>query len=153
MKLIVMGLITVVILILPLVFAAFDFWAGIRKAKQRKERITSDGWKRTVSKLNKYYNFVLVMLPIDALHMLCFWYMDTFYNYDIPIFPILTTLAVAIVGAIEVKSIYESADEKDRKDISDVASLAHAVGQHYDNIPELVSKVLLEMEKQSNGKQ
>lgn len=41
-------LITFGILVVPLVFIALDFWAGIRKAKQRGEEITSDGWQRTV---------------------------------------------------------------------------------------------------------
>lgn len=34
--------------VVPLVFIALDFWAGIRKAKQRGEEITSDRWQRTV---------------------------------------------------------------------------------------------------------
>lgn len=32
------------ILMTPLFFIGFDFWAGIRKAKQRGEKITSEGW-------------------------------------------------------------------------------------------------------------
>lgn len=149
-KLVVMGLITVVILVLPIVFCAFDFWAGIRKANVREENITSDGLKRTISKLNKYYNLALAMLPLDALHMVCFWYYDQFYSHNIPVFPIFVTIAVAFIGCIEIKSIYEKADEKDRKDISDVAALAHAVGKHYENIPELVVKVLTELETRTN---
>ena len=50
-QLIAILLIECFILILPLLFIAFDFWAGIRKAKQRGETITSNGWQRTVQKI------------------------------------------------------------------------------------------------------
>lgn len=144
-KLVVLGLILFVILILPLFFIALDLWSGIRKAKERGEAITSEGWKRTVNKVCKYYNAILAMTVIDLVQMLPLWYMNTYFDYSIPIFPFLTALAVVAVGAIEVKSIIEKADEKTRKDISDVASLAHAVGKHKDNIPEIVSQVLIQL--------
>ena len=50
-KLFVVTSILFFILITPLFFIAFDFWAGTRKAKQRGERIVSDGWQRTVRKI------------------------------------------------------------------------------------------------------
>ena len=144
-RLVILGFILFAILILPLVFIALDFWSGIRKAKERGERITSDGWKRTVSKICKYYNAVLAMTVIDMVQMLPFWYIDTYYDWNVPVFPFMSALAVVAVGAIEVKSILEKSDEKTRKDISDIASLAHVVGEHKENIPEIVSQVLLQL--------
>lgn len=144
-RLVILGFILFAILILPLIFIALDFWSGIRKAKERGERITSDGWKRTVSKICKYYNAVLAMTVIDMVQMLPFWYIDTFYGWNVPVFPFMSALAVIAVGAIEVKSILEKSDEKTRKDISDIASLAHVVGEHKENIPEIVSQVLIQL--------
>lgn len=152
-RLIILGIILFVILILPLVFIGLDFWSGIRKAKERGEAITSDGWKRTVNKVCKYYNAILAMTFIDFVQMLPMWYVDTYYDWTIPVFPFLTALAVIGVGAIEVKSILEKSDEKTRKDISDVAALAHAVGTNKDNIPEIVSQVLLQLNEKDKQQQ
>lgn len=149
-RLIILGFILFAILILPLVFIGLDFWSGIRKAKERGERITSDGWKRTINKICKYYNAVLAMTVIDLVQMLPLWYIDTYYDWNIPVFPFLTALGVIAVGAIEAKSIIEKSDEKTRKDISDVAALAHAVGNNKDNIPEIVSQVLKQL-NETNG--
>lgn len=147
-KLIITGGITLIILVLPLVSIALDFWSGTRKAKQRREPITSEGWKRTVAKINKYYNFILAMLVIDALQVLFFWTLDVLYDYSIPLVPVFTTLSVLVVCSIEVKSIFEKADAKDRKDISDIASLAHAVGQNKESVAEMVAIVLKNMAEQ-----
>lgn len=57
------------ILMTPLFFIAFDLWAGIRKAKQRNEKISSDGWKRTVNKVARYYNALLALVVV----MVCRW--------------------------------------------------------------------------------
>ena len=48
-ELIIVLIITFGILLTPLFFIGFDFWAGNRKAKQRGERIYSDKWQRTVA--------------------------------------------------------------------------------------------------------
>lgn len=152
-RLIILGLILFAILILPIVFIALDFWSGIRKARERGEAITSDGWKRTVNKICKYYNAILAMTFIDFVQMLPLWYVDTYYDWSIPVFPFLSALAVIGVGAIEVKSILEKSDEKTRKDISDVAALAHAVGNNKDNIPEIVSQVLLQLNESNKQRE
>ena len=69
------------ILLTPLFFIAFDLWAGIRKAKQRSEKISSDGWKRTVNKVARYYNALLALVVVDCMQMAGVWYLDTI-NYD-----------------------------------------------------------------------
>ena len=68
------------ILITPLFFIAFDFWAGTRKAKQRGERIVSDGWQRTVRKIARYYNALLALVVVDAMQMASIWYLQEFYG-------------------------------------------------------------------------
>ena len=101
------------ILMTPLFFIAFDLWAGIRKAKQRNEKISSDGWKRTVNKVARYYNALLALVVVDGMQMAGVWYLDNYYGYHIPVFPFITLLGAFGVAAIEVKSIYEKAEEKD----------------------------------------
>ena len=109
------------ILLTPLFFIGFDFWAGVRKAKQRKERITSEGWKRTVDKISRYYNMLLALTVVDCMQISGIWYLDNYYNYQIPIFPFITMLGAMVVAIIEVKSILEQAEEKAKKQVSDIA--------------------------------
>lgn len=115
------------ILLSPLFFIAFDFWAGIRKAKQRKEKITSEGWKRTVDKIARYYNMLLALVVVDCLQIAGIWYLDTYYSYHMPTFPFITLLGAMVVAAIEVRSIFEKAEDKEKKQINDVSSLAAAL--------------------------
>lgn len=118
------------ILLTPLFFIAFDFWAGIRKAKQRKEKIVSDGWQRTVAKIARYYNALLALMIIDAMQMTGVWYMETYYNVSFPLFPFVTLLGAFGVAAIEVKSIYEKAEDKEKREMKQVAVLAAEIAKH-----------------------
>ena len=115
------------ILLSPLFFSAFDFWAGIRKAKQRGERITSEGWKRTVDKIARYYNMLLALVVVDCMQIAGIWYLDTYYDYHLPTFPFITLLGTMVVAAIEVRSIFEKAEDKVKKQVSDVSVLIGAL--------------------------
>lgn len=115
------------ILLSPLFFIGFDFWAGIRKAKQRKEKITSDGWKRTVDKIARYYNMLLALVVIDCMQVGGVWYLDCYYDYHVPIFPYITLIGAMVVAAIEVRSIFEKAEDKVKKQVSDVSVLITAL--------------------------
>lgn len=129
------------ILLTPLFFIAFDLWAGIRKAKQRKEKISSDGWKRTVNKVARYYNALLALVVVDCMQMAGVWYMDNYYDYHIPIFPFITLIGAFGVAAIEVKSIYEKAEEKERREMKQVAALAAEIAKQKTD-PEEIAKAI-----------
>lgn len=118
------------ILLTPLFFIGFDLWAGIRKAKLRKEKITSEGWKRTIDKISRYYNMLLALIIVDCMQMSGIWYLDNFYDYQMPVFPFITMLGAMGVAAIEVKSILEQADEKSKKQIGDVTTLVTEIMKH-----------------------
>lgn len=138
-------LITFGILVVPLVFIALDFWAGIRKAKQRGEEITSDGWQRTVQKIAKYYNMLLAMLVIDAMQVVGLWYLNNYSEWDMPLFPWFVFLGVLFIGAIEVKSIIEPANDKEKRDMRKVLQLAGEIASHRadpDGIARAVVKYL-----------
>lgn len=138
------------ILMTPLFFIAFDLWAGIRKAKQRNEKISSDGWKRTVNKVARYYNALLALVVVDGMQMAGVWYLDNYYGYHIPVFPFITLLGAFGVAAIEVKSIYEKAEEKERREVKQVAALAAEIAKHKADPTEIAKAVV---EYMNNGKE
>lgn len=126
-KLFFVTLILFFILLTPLIFIGFDFWAGNRKARQRGEPIISDKWQRTVQKVAKYYNALLALVVVDAMQMASIWYLQQFYGWRVPIFPLVTLLGAMGVAAIEIKSIFESAEEKEKREIKKVARLVSRI--------------------------
>lgn len=148
-KLIVITCITAGILASPILFIAFDLWAGVRKARERGEKITSSRLRCTFAKTAKYYNTLLALLVIDAIQMAGFWYMDVYYGHPIPVFPFITLLGAIGVGIIEVKSIFEKADEKTRHQASDVALLAGELAKHKTDPAEIARAIVEFMSKNS----
>ena len=104
------------ILLTPLFFIAFDFWAGTRKAKQRKEPIMSDKFKRTVDKIARYYNALLALVVVDCMQMAGVWYLDSYYGYHIPIFPFITLIGAFGVAAIEGKTCNQDPSRESRRE-------------------------------------
>lgn len=144
--------ITLGILITPLFFIGFDLWAGVRKAKQRNEKITSDGWKRTTAKIARYYNMLLALMVLDAMQIIGFWYLNTFHGWHSPLFPWIVFAGAVFVGAIEVRSIMEPATDKERKEMKQVARLAAEIAKHRTE-PEEIARCLakyLNIEKEVN---
>ena len=140
------------ILLSPLFFIGFDFWAGVRKAKQRGEKITSEGWKRTVDKVARYYNMLLALVVIDCMQIAGVWYLDNYYDYHIPIFPFVTIMGALVVAAIEVKSIFEKAEDKVKKQVSDVSSLALEIAKSKAD-PEEIAKAVVDFINRGNVKE
>lgn len=140
------------ILLSPLFFIGFDFWAGVRKAKQRGEKITSEGWKRTVDKVARYYNMLLALVVIDCMQIAGVWYLDNYYDYHIPIFPFVTIIGALVVAAIEVKSIFEKAEDKVKKQVSDVSSLALEIAKSKAD-PEEIAKAVVDFINRGNVKE
>lgn len=111
----------------PLLFIALDYWAGVRKALQRGERITSSGMQRTYKKLAGYYNALFALVLVDTLQALSLHYFNTFHGGNFPVFPFITLVGALGVSVIEIRSIYEAADAKERKATQDVAKLLSQV--------------------------
>lgn len=130
------------ILLTPLFFISFDFWAGIRKAKQRNERMTSNGWRRTVDKIARYYNMLLALVVVDCMQICGVWYLDNFYDYHIPIFPFVTMLGAMAVAIIEVKSILEKAEDKVKKQVADIAELAGEIVKQKTSPAEMAAIII-----------
>lgn len=112
-----------------------DLWAGIRKAKQRGEYRSSKKLRRTIEKLTGYYNIMLAVTFVDGLLM----FGIALLRVNIPHIPYLTFVGAAIVGVIEIKSIFEKAEDKHKEDISDaVATLSRVLSR--EELKDLIVK-------------
>lgn len=129
------------IVALGLIFA--DLWAGVRKAKQRGEYRTSEGLKKTVGKINKYFAMHFAMTLVDAVQISLFYMLYREYNYDIPMLPVFTLIGVLYEAFVEIKSITEPANIKEKKLQEDFRRLLqHALSEA--TFRELITKVIEE---------
>ena len=116
-----------------------DLWSGIRKAKVRGEIRSSYGYKKTIDKIARYYNALIALTVIDIMQMGGVWYLDGYYNWSWPIFPVITLLGALGISLVELKSIYEKADEKVKGDYDNVAALAAEIAKHKTEPSEIVA--------------
>ena len=130
---------------MPSIFVLIDLRAGIRKSKIRKEIITSSKLRHTPQKIAKYYNSIFPFVLIDAMQLVCVWYANNFYRYDVPLFPFFTLLICLGIVIIETKSILEPADEKEAKDLESIAnavSTVMAMKNQPDKLAEKITELL-----------
>jgi hypothetical protein len=98
-----------------------DLWSGWRKAGRRKERRTSQGLRRTVDKVARYFNAMIALTVIDVMVIAGAAYLRSVQGYEIPIFPVFTLLGAVALALIEAKSICENvADNGDMHDAADM---------------------------------
>ncbi len=135
-------------LILFVVF--LDLLAGIRKAKQRGEYRSSYGLRKTVDKICRYYNMVLVVTAIDIVQMLAVINLNPQTEHSLPVLPFFTFLGAMFVGFIELKSIYEKSEDKEQAKIKDAAKMMAQVLQHSEE-SELVAGFIEYIKKEKKG--
>lgn len=137
-------------LVLFVVF--LDLWAGIRKAKQRGEYRSSYGLRKTVDKISRYFNMILVITAIDVVQMLAITQLNPQTNHTLPVLPFFTFIGAMFVGFIELKSIYENNEAKERAKIGDAAKILSQIIQHKDE-QEIIAGVIeyLKKEKEKGG--
>jgi hypothetical protein len=123
------------IYILVLLAILADLWSGLRKAKRRCEIRSSFGFKRTVDKLARYYNALFALTIIDIMQMIAVWYLDTFYGYMIPLIPFISILGAIGIGMIEIKSIFEKAEDKAQ--FAHIGDLAGRIIANKDDLTEI----------------
>lgn len=127
-----------------------DLWSGVRKAKRVGIATSSYGYKRTIDKAVRYYNFLVALTIIDAMQMAAIWYLEQFYGYRLPFFPFITLLGAISIGLIEIKSIYEKAEDKIK--IDNVAELAKQVARNKENIGAVAEAVIDYLKKKDEEK-
>lgn len=84
---------------------------------------SSYGLRQTTDKMGRYFNMMLVLTVIDAMQMMAIHHVNPQISFDIPLLPLLTILGAIFVGIIELKSVYEKADDKDKGRYRDAARL------------------------------
>lgn len=116
-----------------------DFLSGITKAKKNGVVRSSYGFRRTIEKLSKYYNLLIALTVVDAMQVSAIWYMDEFYTITVPMFPFITLFGALGISLIEVKSIYEKAENKVK--LLEVGDLAGKIIANKDDLAEVVKAV------------
>ncbi len=116
-----------------------DLWSGVRKAKRLGVARTSYGYKRTVSKLAQYYNLLIALSVVDTMQMSAVWYLETYYQYTLWLFPFITLIGAIALCLIEVKSIYEKAEDKVRLD--QAGQVVHKIIVNRENIEEVANAI------------
>lgn len=151
-QLIALLLIITGMLFTPLVFIALDYWAGIRKAKKRGDKILSNKMKRTVDKISRYYNAILAMLVVDSIQMSAFVFLYLYYDWTAYTLPVFTLAAILFVATIEVKSIFEPADKKESIEMREITELAKAIASHKEDPKEIAAAIAGYLNKPARGK-
>ncbi|ASW74696.1 membrane protein [Chryseobacterium piperi] len=129
-----------------------DLWSGVMKAKKNNVSRSSYGFKRTVEKLGRYYNVMFALVVIDSMQMTCIWYLNEFHKYNIPFFPFLTLCGAIGLSLIELKSIYEKAEDKQRFHEAGALISAIAKNRNFDQIARDVNEYL-NSQKQKNDEE
>lgn len=137
------------IYIMVLIAIMADLWSGVRKAKRNGIVRSSYGFKRTVDKISRYYNVLLALSVVDAMQMASIWYLETYYHYNCPMFPFVTLIGAIGVCLIEIKSIYEKAEDKVR--IENVGNLAGKIYSNKDDVAEIIKAVVDYMKQPENN--
>ena len=122
------------------VLAAFiDMWSGVEAARAVKERISSHGLRKTVSKIVDYLRVVFFAALIDTLGLFFPWYL-------LPYFVMACTLGVLL---IEGRSVIENS----RKKKSQAAAIPDAVRSIIQAATrEEAEKVLEQIDELKKGK-
>ena len=130
------------VIILGFIFC--DLRAGIRKAKKRGEYRTSDGFKRTIEKISKYFNMTFALSLIDVVQIALIFFLYQFYKVDIFMVPWFTFIATGYVGYVEIKSIWEPADIKERKQQQDYRRALMALIREYGGLENVLKSMTKE---------
>lgn len=134
--------------VLGLIFS--DLWAGVRKAKKAGVFRTSDGYKKTIDKMARYYNMMLPLALMDTAVNGIVFYLYYFYHYDLVMLPWFSFVGAGYVAFVEITSIMEAHDVKERKNQQDFLVMVKAlVG---DRDPKSVIEALQELQKRKEAK-
>lgn len=149
-KIIVALWLTFGIYIMVLIAIMTDLWSGVRKAKSNGIARSSYGFRRTVDKVARYYNVLLALTVVDTMQMSSLWYLEKYYNYTWPIFPVVTLFGAIGICLIEIKSIYEKAEDKVR--IENVVNMAGKLIDNKDDLSAIVKAVTEYMNSANESK-
>ncbi len=116
---------------------ALDLWSGVKKAKQRGEATMSQGYKRTIDKLAKYFNTLLVLGIVDIVILISPLYP---LSKVFPSFPYFSLIGVLFVAFIEMKSIREKAEGK--RSYKSASILVGKIIESKDDVQKIIEEVI-----------
>lgn len=125
---------------LVLAAAAADLASGLRKARRRSETTRSRALRRTVDKLARYYNVLIVLTVVDAMQITAAVFLRTVESYDVPTIPIFTLIGSLGMAFIEVKSIFEKGDDKEKQQLAELVSLLETIADN-DRLKRIIEKL------------
>lgn len=111
---------------------------------------TSEAYKRTVDKINKYFTMLIALTLVDCMFNMVAFYMCHEYQIDMIMLPYFTLIGAAYIGFVEVKSITEPADVKEQKQRQDFKRLLMSLAKD-KNLLERVMTLVSESEKGGNN--
>lgn len=127
-----------------------DLWSGVRKAKARGEARTSYGFKRTADKLSRYYNALFGLTITDCMQMVGCWYLKNYCDVGIPLFPIVTLVGAIGFGLIEIKSIYEKAEDKYKNETAYLGAMVAKIAENKTD-PNAIAKAVFDYFNKKSG--
>lgn len=116
-----------------------DLWSGLRKAKKNGVVRSSYGLRRTIEKLGRYYNVMIALMIVDSMQMTAVFYLSEFEKYDLIFFPFITLFGAIGLSLIELKSIYEKAEDKQR--FHEAGALITSIAKNRTDIEEISREV------------
>lgn len=125
---------------LVLAAAAADLASGLRKARRRGETTRSRALRRTVDKLARYYNVLIVLTVVDAMQITAAVFLRTVEGYDVPTIPVFTLIGSLGMAFIEVKSIFEKGDDKEKQQLAELVSLLESIADN-DRLKRILEKL------------
>jgi phage-related holin len=114
-----------------------DLVSGVRKARRRGDARTSYGYKKTVDKITRYYNMLFVVSLIDAILVIS----RVHFLLHIPVLPYFTAAGALALCLIELKSIYEKAEDKVKTQIEEVGSFAGSLIKNRSDMEAILSEI------------
>lgn len=113
-----------------------DLWSGIRKAKAKGIYTHTYGLDRTIDKLRKRYNLLIVFSLLDTIIIIS--------ELHTNMIPYCTLFAAFIMVLVEIKSILEKDEDKGR--YIEAANMAREMwkGVDKEEIADLIIKKLKE---------
>ena len=125
---------------LVLAAAAADLASGLRKARRRGETTRSRALRRTVDKLARYYNVLIVLTVVDAMQITAAVFLRTVEGYDVPTIPVFTLIGSLGMAFIKVKSIFEKGDDKEKQQLAELVSLLESIADN-DRLKRILEKL------------
>ena len=80
------------------------------------------------------------------------WYLHCYYGWSVQIFPVVTLFGALGISLVELKSIYEKANEKVRNEYKEVAALATEIAKNRTEPAEIAQAIIEYMNKGKEGK-